>query len=120
MTEESNIEQEIIKEFHQLAKENPFKYTTNWNSFIENPENIKNINSIKIEIDYNLNLENWNFSKLNFEFIIKNNQTITFQNCSFKALKIISNPDVILKDLILHYQEVLSDYESNPKFHIIK
>ena len=25
-----------------------------------------------------------------------------------------------LKDLILHYQEVLSDYESNPKFHIIK
>lgn len=113
MTEKNNIEQEIIKEFHQLAKENPFKYTTNWNSFIENPENIKNINSIKIEIDYNLNLENWNFSKLNFEFIIENNQTITFQNCSFKALKIISNPDVILQDLILHKCIFAGDVEIN-------
>ena len=34
MTEENNIEQEIITQFHQLAKENPFKHSPNWNSFI--------------------------------------------------------------------------------------
>ena len=87
MTEESNIEQNIRNKFKLYAQRGS-GYPNNWNSFIQNPENIKNINSIKIEIDYNLNLENWNFSKLNFEFIIKSDQTISFKNCSFKSLKI--------------------------------
>ena len=113
MTKENNIEQEIIKQFHQLAKENPFKHSPNWNSFIENPDNIKNIDSIKIKIDYDLRFENWNFNKLNFEFLITKNCTISFQNCPFKSLKITSTNKVILNDLILHKCTFEGDVEIN-------
>ena len=120
MAEENNIEKNIRNKF-KIYAQSPFAWGyTNWNSFIQNPENIKNINSIKIEIDYNLNLENWNFSKLNFEFIIKSDQTISFKNCSFKSLKIASNSDVILNEFNLNGCSFQGDAEINVKLSSLK
>jgi hypothetical protein len=115
MTEENNVEQHIRDRFKNYAQSRSEYRNDHWNSYIQNPENIKNIDSIKIEIDYDLNLENWHFSKLNFEFIIKNQRTITFQNCSFKSLKIISNFNGALQDLILHNCTFDGDVEINIK-----
>ena len=115
MTEENKVAQHIRDRFKHCAQSRLEYRNDQWNSFIQNPENTKNIDSIKIEIDYDLNLENCHFSKLNFEFIIKNQRTITFQNCSFKSLKIISNSNGALQDLILHKCTFDGDVEINIK-----
>ena len=115
MTEENNIEEKIRNKFKNLAESRPEYHIDQWNSFIKNPDNVKNINSIKIEIDYDLNLVGWDFRKLNFEFIIKNKYTIRFAACSFKSLKINSYSDFVLNEFTLDKNNFDCDAEINIK-----
>ena len=115
MTEENNIEEKIRNKFKNLAESRSEHHIDQWNSFIKNPDNVKNINSIKIEIDYDLNLVGWDFRKLNFEFIIKNKYTIRFAACSFKSLKINSYSDFVLNEFTLDKNNFDCDAEINIK-----
>jgi hypothetical protein len=116
MTEENNIEKTIRDKFNYLAEAETTSRCSryqDWEFFINQQKNLPC--SLKINIDYTLNLENWHFNDLNLEFIITENASIYFRNCNFKALKIISNPDVILNEFCLNGCSFQGDAEINVK-----
>ena len=113
MTEENNIKQEISDKFYDCSS----KYKIyEWLSFIGKID-LSELKStlIIVEIDFNLDLENWELEQLNFEFLITKNSNINFQNCSFKSLNIISSNDIILNDVVIRNCNFKGDVKINIK-----
>ncbi len=113
MTEENNIEENIRKKFYEYSKNHDIH---NWHYFIEKIDLSKLKSTlIIIDIDFSLDLENWNLEQLNFEFIIKKNYNINFQNCSFNSLNIISWDNLLLNDLVINKCNFKGDVQINIK-----
>jgi hypothetical protein len=113
MIEENNIEEKISKKFYDCSS----KYDIyEWLSFIGKID-LSELKStlIIVEIDFNLDLENWKLEQFNFEFIIKKKSNINFQNCSFNSLNIISSDKIILNDIVIHKCIFVGDLEINIK-----
>ena len=113
MTEEKNIEQEIIDKFYDCSS----KYKIyEWLSFIGKIDSSELKSTlIIVEIDFNLDLENWELEQLNFEFLITKNSNINFQNCSFNSLNIISSNNIILNDVVIRKCNFKGDVKINIK-----